>query len=402
MNVEVPEKLLPLYTTDKRFIRIRGGRGSAKSRTVADFLLVKGLEKQRRFLCTREFQGSIRESVHQLLSDSIMRLQLPYKVTDHAITSPNGSEFIFKGLWNNYSSIKGIEGIDLCWVEESQAVSKTSLEYLIPTIRKPGSQIIFTYNPTNDTDPVHIDYDPLKRSDVLDIEVNYCDNPFFPDVLRQEMEYDRSNDPDKYAHIWMGQCVAHSDAQVFYGKWAIEEFETPVDVHFYYGADWGFSKDPSTLVRCFVKDKKLFIDYDVYGIGVDIDKLPDLFALVPESRRYIITSDNARPETISYLRQHGYPRIRGAQKPKGKDGSIKDGVAHIRSYDRVVIHPRCKHTIDEFRLYSYVVDKLSGQITDKIEDKHNHIIDALRYALEDIMMRSGGGPIKMSTATGSY
>jgi phage terminase large subunit len=394
INIQVPKKLLSLFTTDKRYIVIRGGRGSAKSWTVADFLLLKGMENKKRILNTREIQNSIRDSVHKLLSDKINERGLNnfYTVKNDSIIGRNGTEFIFRGLLRNINDVKSMEGIDYCWVEEAQSVSRPSLEVLTPTIRKEGSQIIFTYNPTNDIDPVHADYTLKDRDDCLKIEINYNDNPWFPEVLKKEMEYDRGNDPDKYAHKWLGQCVRAHDAQIFYGKWKIEEFETPEGMQFYYGADWGFSQDPSCAVRNFIKDECLYIDYEVWGYGVDIDKLPELFSKIPGMKENYSTADSARPETISYMQRNGFFRMKGAQKGAG---SIEDGIAHLRGYKQIIIHPRCKNIIDEFRLYCYKIDKLTGLPTNIPEDKHNHGIDSIRYSLEDIMRHNKGNIIKI-------
>jgi phage terminase large subunit len=342
------------------------------------------MEKKRRILSTREVQNSIRDSVHKLYSDKIEQRKLNwfYTIQKDRIYGKNGTEFIFKGLYHNEQDIKSTEGINYCWVEEAHSVSRKSLEVLTPTVRAENSQIIFTYNPTNIDDPVHVDYTLADRQDTLKININYSDNKWFPDVLKAEMEYDRGNDPDKYAHKWLGQCVVHSDAQVFYGKWRIEDFETGEQI-FYFGADWGFSQDPSCLIRCFIKDNILFIDQEVFGYGVDIDKLPALFKNISGADKNRITADSSRPETISYIRQNGFDKIKRSIKPKN---SIIDGISHIRSYSNIIINPRCKNMIDEFRLYCYKVDRLTGLPTNVPEDKHNHGIDALRYALEDIMM----------------
>lgn len=382
--IDVVKKLEPIFVSAKRFIVLFGGRGSGKSWTVAIFLLTTGMRKKTRVLCTREIQNTIKDSVHKLLADTIEKLGISYfyRVKVDSIVGINGSEFIFKGLHRNENDIKSTEGINYCWVEEAQSVSRKSLGVLTPTIREAGSQIIFTYNPTNDDDPVHVDFNLSDREDVLKIECNYNDNPFFPAVLRAEMEYDRAHDPDKYAHVWQGRTIKHSEAQIFYGKWAIEEFETPAGVMLYQGADWGFSSDPAAFVRCFVNEEKLYIPDEVYGVGIDIDLLPEKFAQIPESAKWPAGADSARPDTISYMRRHGFPLMYAVDKGKG---SIEDGIAFIRSFKQIVIHPRCKHTIDEFRLYSYYSDPLTGLITKKIVDKHNHLIDALRYALEKLM-----------------
>ncbi len=390
LKIKIPEAIKRLYTSTKRYILLFGGRGSGKSWSVADFLILKAYESKKRILCTREVQKSLEVSVQSLLLDRIEVLGLSsfFHVTKQSIVGDNGSEFVFKGLRNNPTDIKSIHNIAYCWVEEAEKISNKSIEILTPSIRaedqKVGfeSQIIFSYNPTDKTDPVHTMFNLSDREDVERIEVNYHDNPFFPNVLRKEMEYDKRTDYDKYLHKWEGQCVAHSQAQIFYNKWVVEEHEAPEGAWFYFGADWGFSQDPSTLIRCYVLDRTLYIDYEFYEVGVEIDHLPERFKGVPESQNYPSRGDSARPDTISYMKRHGFPKMRSSKKGKG---SIIDGIEHIRSYERIVIHPRCIHTIDEFRLYCYVVNEITGEVSNKIRDKYNHIIDALRYALEDIM-----------------
>jgi phage terminase large subunit len=377
---EIPPKLKPLYDSKDRYICVDGGRGSGKSWSVAYVLLDRGMEKCCRILCTREIQNTIRDSVHKLLSDIIHKHNLEkfYDIKNDAIVGKNGTEFIFKGLLRNINDIKSTEGIDYCWVEEAQSVSRASLEVLIPTVRNEGSQIIFTYNPTNDNDPVHADYKLTQRDNCLGITINYDENPFFPEVLKDEMEYDRAHDTDKYLHIWKGETVRHSEAQVFYGKWFGDmDFEAPLHTFFYYGADWGFN-DPTVLIRCYIVGKDLYIDHEAYAHKLDIDNIPALFEKIPESNKYPITADNARPETINYVKRT-YPLIQPSLKGKG---SVEDGIAFIRSFEHIYIHSRCKHTQDEFRLYSFIVDRLTGAVSNKLEDKNNHCIDAVRYSLE--------------------
>lgn len=217
LNIDVPEKLLPLYTTKKRFIDIFGGRGGAKSHGVATFLLVKALSTKSRNLCTREIQLSIKESVWQLLVDkiSLYKWDSLFDITDKSIIcTKTGSDFIFKGLHGNAQDIKSIEGIQYAWVEEAQSVSRKSLEILVPTVRNPDSQIIFTYNPTLEEDPVHVDYTLAGRDDTLKIEINWRDNPWFPEVLKADMEYDRKTNYGKYLHIWEGKCEQFTNEQI--------------------------------------------------------------------------------------------------------------------------------------------------------------------------------------------
>ena len=258
-------------------------------------------------------------------------------------------------------------------------MSQKSLDMLRPTIRKPDSELWFSWNPRHETDPV----DVLLRGDVLPpgavvIEANYTDNPWFENTpLIDEMEFDRARDFDKYTHVWLGQYLQNSEARVF-KNWRIEECDPPPGVVFRLGADWGFSVDPSVLVRCWIDGKRLYVDHEAYMVGCEIDNLPILFTSVPDSERWPIVADSARPETISYMRKHGFPKILPAIKGAR---SLEEGVEFLKSFD-IIVHPRCLHLIDELTLYSYKTDPITGLVANVLEDKDNHVIDALRYACE--------------------
>jgi len=386
LNVDIPEILAPLYESKKRFIVIYGGRGSGKSWGVADFLLITAYTKSLRILCTREVQNSIRDSVHKLLSDRIRVLGLSafYHVTDKTIKGKNGSEFIFKGLHRNIDDIKSTEGINLCWVEEGHKTSKRSFDTLIPTIREDDSQIIVTYNPDSDRAPIHADWTLAERDDCLKIRTNYFDNPFFPKVLESDMLYMKRVNYEQYLHVWEGECRTISDACIFKGKFREEYFEEPHEsTIFYFGADWGFSVDPIAVVRFFIRDNIFYIDYEAGGINVEIPDTPALFDTIPEIRKYEICADSARPELNSYMRNQGFI----IKKAKKAPGSIEEGIAFLRSFESIVVHPRCKRVLDEFKYYSYKVDKLTDEVTTQIVDKSNHFIDALRYGSEKMRLR---------------
>jgi phage terminase large subunit len=186
--------------------------------------------------------------------------------------------------------------------------------------------------------------------------------------------------------VWEGEPRSVSDACIFHGKFRVDDFETPKDAEFYHGVDWGFSHDPTAAVRAFIKDDILFIDREVGGVGVDINETPRMFDAIPTLRSWTSIADSARPETISYMKQNGYPRMKGAKKGKG---SIEDGIEKIRGFKEVIIHPRCKETIQEFKLYQYKKNSLTGDVMPIPEDKNNHYIDALRYALEDYGHETG-------------
>lgn len=362
-----------------------GGRGSGKSFAVAEALITIATYGRVRVLCCREIQNSIRDSSYQLLKDTAERLGVSEQFTfvDSEIRNERtGARFVFKGLLRNEQSIKSTEGVDFCWVEEAQTVSEASWETLIPTIRKEGSEIWVTFNPLTADDPTTKRFIDSPPPDAYVRKVNYDENPFFPDVLRREMEWDRAHDYDRYLHVWEGFPRTISDAQVFKGHFAVEPIPETLPAkadRLFFGADFGFARDPSTLVRCFILGNTLYIDREAYGVGVELDELPQLYDSIPGARRWPIKADSARPETISYLKnRHGF-RIDAAKK---WPGSIEDGVAYLKGFDKIVIDPSCRHAADEFRLYSYKTDKTTGEVLPVIIDKNNHVIDAVRYALD--------------------
>ncbi len=380
LKIQTPSWFVPLLQPT-RYKGAYGGRGSGKSHAFAEYIVERCLMQKTDVVCIREIQKSLNQSVKKLIELKIEALGVGhyFTVQEARILAKNGGQIIFMGMQNHTAdSIKSLEGYDIAWVEEAQSLSQRSLDLLRPTIRKPGSELLFSWNPNLATDPV----DTLLRGDspppdAVVVEANFQDNPWLPDVLKAELEYDRRRDPDKFAHIWLGKYQQNSEARVF-KNWVIEEFEAPSGAIFRFGADWGFAVDPSVLVRCHIDGKRLYVDFEAYMVGCEIDQLPDLFDRVPESRKWFITADSARPETISYMQRHGYPKINGAIKgPK----SLEEGVEFLKSFD-IVVHPRCSHLIDELTLYKYKTDPLTGQVLPLLEDKDNHVIDALRYACE--------------------
>lgn len=369
-----------------RYKCLYGGRGSGKSYAVADALLIEGLKRKIRVLCAREFQISIKDSVHHLLKERIEILGLEgfYTVQETAILGANGSAFIFKGVRHNVQSIKSMSGLTHCWLEEAQTISAESWRVLVPTIREEGSEIWVTFNPLNKTDTVYQELVEKGRDNAYVERVNWDRNPHFPAVLDEERRSMLATDPDAYHHIWEGGFWEKSDAQILSGKWIVEEFEPEADWHGpYHGADFGFAQSPTTLIRCWVGGSRLYVEHESYAVGLELDYTAHRWKLdIEECDRHIIRADSARPESISYLKRHGIPRIEGVVK---RPGSVEDGIAHLRSYEKIIIHPRCKHTAEEARLYAYKVDRLSGEVLPTVVDAHNHCIDALRYALEPMI-----------------
>ena len=376
-QVDLPEYASDLWG-DFRHLFWRGGRGAAKSRTVASGLIIQSMERHERVLCGREVQKSIKDSVKRLLEDEIDRLGVRsvYETTETEIRGPNDSLFLFAGVRGNANAIKSIEGITTFWGEEAQTFSQASLDTVVPTIRAPGSRLIWTYNPYLASDPIDVmAMNPPPKSIVR--TVNYDANPWFPAELRLEMEWDRTRDFDKYRHIWLGEYRQNSEARVF-KNWRVEEFDSPENVDYRMGADFGFSIDPSCALRCWIDGTQMFVDHEAWGLGVEVVDLPKLFMGIPDAEKYWLTADSSRPETISHLRNNGFPRIAPAIKGAR---SLEEGVEFLKGYD-MVVHPRCQHLIDELTLYSYKTDPLTGQVMGVLEDKNNHCIDALRYAVE--------------------
>lgn len=373
-----------------RYKGAHGGRGSGKSHFFADTLIDRCMMETVRAVCIREVQKSLDQSVKQLLEDKIKLhgLGREFRVLEARIETPGGGIVIFNGMQNHTAeSIKSLEGYDIAWVEEAQSLSQRSLDLLRPTIRKETSEIWLSWNPRNATDPV----DKLLRSadtppGVCVVEASWRDNPFFPDVLRREMEWDRSRDVEKYNHIWLGGYERHSEARVF-KNWRVDTFDTPANAAFLFGGDWGFSVDPTVLIRGYVVGRDLFIDAEAYEVGCEIDHTPALFDRIGGgmARRWVIVTDSARPETISYMKKHGYPRVTGAKKGAG---SVEEGIEFLKSFN-IIIHSRCTHVIDEFTMYSYKIHPLTGQVMPILSDKKNHTIDSARYMVESLRLPQG-------------
>ncbi len=365
-----------------RYKGIHGGRGSGKSHFWAESLIERCVMfPGTRWACIREVQKSLEQSVKRLLEDKIEGLGVShlFEVKQFEIGTPGGGVIIFQGMQNHTAdSIKSLEGFDGAWVEEAQSLSQRSLDLLRPTIRKDGSELWFSWNPNQESDPIDAFLrGPAPYPGSIVVQANYTDNPWFPDVLRAEMEYDRGRDPDKYAHVWLGGYVQNSEARVF-RNWRIEEFDVHADAIIRQGADWGFATDPSVLVQSYIIGRTMYVPYEAYMVGCEINNLPELFMEVPGAEKWFVTADSARPETISYMRNHGFPKMVAAIKgPK----SIEEGIEWLKSFD-IVVHPRCRHTIDELTLYSYKIDPRTQKVLPILADKHNHVIDALRYANE--------------------
>lgn len=380
---DIARVFLPLLQP-ARYKAAHGGRGSAKSHTFAG-LAVDAMFTGKSVLCLREFQRSLVMSAKRLIEAKIRERGMGkfFTVQQAVIKSATGGLAVFEGMQaHNSDSIKSFEDFDIAWFTEARRASERSLEILRPTLRKPGSELWFDWNPEEAKDPIEfLRTDPPPGAIV--VEANFRDNPWFPAELEAERLYDLRRDPDKYAHIWEGKYRRSSEARVF-RNWTVEEFdaaELPDLAGPYGGADWGFAQDPSVLIRCFVDqpNRRIYVDYEAWAIGCKIADTPDLFDKVPGARKLKIIADSARPETIDYMRDEKFD-IHPAHKGPG---SVEDGIEFLKAYD-IIVHPRCRHVIDELTHYSWKVDRLTGEPTNELADKDNHTIDAVRYGLENV------------------
>ena len=409
VQIQLPQKLVYLFSGEARYRVAYGGRGSGKTRGFALMTAVKAYMlaeagKSGVILCAREYMNSLEDSSMEEVKQAIRAepwLDAYFDIGEKYIRTKNRRiSYIFAGLRHNLDSIKSKARILLAWVDEAENVSESAWQKLIPTIREPGSEVYVSYNPEKDGSPTDKRFRKNPPPNSRIIELNYTDNPWFPAVLEQERLADRERlDDQTYAWIWEGAYRENSEAQIMSGKYRVDEFEPQSDWNGpYFGIDWGFSQDPTAGVKCWVHDGRLYIEHEAGKVGLDNDQIAKyMIERLPEVEKHVVRADSARPETISHVKQAGggkrpcLPRITGVEKWKG---SVEDGIAHMRSYKEIIIHPRCTKTLNEFRSYSYKVDRLTGDVLTDIVDKNNHYIDSIRYALAPLIKRRSSGGMR--------
>lgn len=378
-TIEIPPEFKRLFDSDWREAAIWGGRFSLKSHTVARVLLIRARMSKIRVACFREYQSSIAESSHQLLVDLINEYGLnEFRVTDNSIINTiNGSDFIFKGLHRNEQSIKSIEGIDIAWVEEAQTVSNASIEVLTPTVRKDNSQIIYTYNRLVEEDPVHTRLVIEGRPNTLLINVNYdvaVKYGLMPDVIRQEMEDDKKFRPSLYRFKWLGE-PNNLEGNIYKG-WVIID-DIPHEAKLYRrGLDFGYTNDPTAQAAVYKYNGGIIIDEEIYLKGLSNKQIWDINQNLPD-RNTLVKADSAEPKSIDELRTYGMNILPAV---KGQD-SIRNGIQFIQS-QKISVTRRSTNLIKEYQLYKWLLDK-NGKATNNPSEINNHLMDAIRYALEE-------------------
>jgi len=400
--VSLPPKVLSVFAKPRgsyQYRVLKGGRGSGKSVGAATMAAIWGFNMPMRILCVRQFQASIPESFYREIVDALTLhpwLADHYTVTKESITGKNGTQFIFKGLDRNPQSIKSLAKIDLTIVEEAEDIPEVAWANLEATVfRQPLSEMWVIYNPKTENSPVDFRFVKNKAPCAIVRDINFMDNPFFGERMKALQERDlRIFDYATYAHRWLGHYLKNSKTQIFSGKFEVKEFKASKGEYDgpYQGLDWGYSNDPTVMVRAWIKGEDLYIEYEGGDVGIELD---DVCAVaekaIPDFLKHKTMADSAQPGMISHVRKKGMSMIEGAKKPPG---SVEDGIAFIRSFRRIYVHPRCKRTLDEFQMYSWKTDRNridpeTGQpyITNEPVDAYNHICDALRYALYNVMVR---------------
>lgn len=376
--IEIPSEFKRLFDNDWREAAVYGGRFSLKSHTVARVLLIRARQNKTRVACFREFQSSITESSHQLLADLIKKYELhDFQVTDKSIINTiNGSDFIFKGLWNNEQTIKSIEGINIAWVEEAQTISKSSLEVLTPTVREKGSQIIYTYNRLIERDPIHERLVVEGRPNTLIINVNYdiaLKYGMMPENIRLEMEDDKAKRPALYRHKWLGE--PNNVEGRIYRDWQIIE-EIPHEARLWRrGLDFGFTNDPTVLEDIYEYNGGYIIDESLYIKGFSNKNIAD--HINNQQHQCLVIADSAEPKSIAEISSYGI-NIVGCQKGPG---SVNQGIQFVQS-QKISITRRSTRTITAYQNFTWAVDKRTTAnlpIPDDSIHEWSNPMDAIRY-----------------------
>jgi len=389
--LDIPEKLRPLFTQRARYKVMYGGRGGAKSWSAARALLARGAVEPIRVLCAREHQTSIRDSVHRLLADQLapMRLAPFYRVTADSIRGPNGTEFIFAGLRHNVGNIRSKEGIDVCWVEEAQAVSRHSWETLIPTIRKEGSEIWVTFNPELEEDDTWLRFVVRPPSSAWVTKVTLDDNEFCPQVLKDEAAELKARDPEAWAHIWNGECRAAVAGAVYAealakardeGRITVVPYEPTAPVHCFWDLGW------SDCVSIWMA-QAVGLEFRIVDFLQASQKPIDWYVAELAKRDWVWGEDwlphDAEAKTLAAAGRTIRSQLQnlGRKTRIVEKVGVADGINAARGllgrcwFDEV----RCADGLQALRHYRYAVDTDGRLGRTPLHDWSSHAADAFRY-----------------------
>lgn len=421
IQIELPEKLLFLLTENKRYKVARGGRGSAKSWSFARALLTIGVSRKIRVLCAREVQKSIKDSVHKLLKDQIEHLGLGsfYTVLETEIRGSNGTEFAFAGLSSHTAhTIKSFEGVDYCWVEEGQTISKKSWDILIPTIRSDGSEIWISYNPELETDETHQRFTVTPPENCINVIMNWRDNPWFNDVLNQERLECKAKQPDDYDNIWEGKCRPAVEGAIYYREIQTAESEgrichVPHNPMLKVHVVFDLGKGDSLFVSMVQKHLSAIMIIDcIAGTHFNLNSLSDDL----KSRKYnwgkvflphdgFTTTINSPRSTEQTMKAFGWDVV-PRDVIKSKELSVEEGIRNAR-----IIFPqtyfdkeKASPLIESLKRYRRHINQSTGAATDPVHDDASHGADNYRYigCNADLMTNSVAKAKAPKPSTGSW
>lgn len=388
--IDFPAKLAFLLNEQHRYKILYGGRGGAKSWGAVRALIILAAKKKTRVLCAREIQNSIRDSVHKLISDQIaaMGLAAHFEIQRDTIKGINGSEFLFKGLRMNVQEIKSTEGIDICWVEEAQTVSKASWDVLIPTIRKDGSEIWVTFNPELDTDVTYQRFVMNPPATAKVVKVNWQDNPWFPKELIAEKDDLKLRDPDSYLTVWEGNCRQVLDGAIYTNELRLATQEGRIT-----SVPYDAAKGVMAVFDLGRADKTSI--WFVQQIGFEY-RLIDFYENRGFAFNHYIKVIREKPYIIDRLvlphdAQQSLLASERTIEQQAKDNnfevtvlvvaSIESGIDAARSiFNRCWFdEAKCIDGLNALRRYRYQIDE-SGQWSRKpLHDEYSHAADAFRY-----------------------
>lgn len=399
--IDIPESFEFLFGPE-RYIVAWGGRGSGKSVNIARCLLIRACQERLRVLCARELQASIRESVHKLLADEIDELGLSafFEVQQTVIRGRNGSEFIFAGLKHNVAQIKSMQGINVCWVEEAQLVSKASWEVIVPTIREEGSQFYIGFNPELDTDETYKRFVLNPQPNSVVRKVNWDDNPYFPSTLEAERVALKERDPDAYLTVWEGHCRQALDGAVYAdeirdatqsGRIMRVPYDASKPVHTFW--DLGWADNTSIWFAQSIGFEFRLIDY-----YQNSQKALPHYLTTLKDRGYVYGTDWL-PHDASSRQMATGRSIEELMREAGRDVrmvprlSLANGLNAARTlfgkcwFDET----KCADGIQCLRHYRYETDPDRGTLKgEPLHDWASHGADAFRYFA--IAMQEAGKP----------
>jgi phage terminase large subunit len=382
LTAKVGAKFAPLYQPF-RHKALYGGRGSGKSHGVGEALVIQSSQRTLRIVGARQYQNSIRDSSKTLIEQKIAKLGLANQFwigKTEIVNTRTESRFTFIGLERNPDSARSLEGCDICWVEEARNISAKSIKTLVPTVRKPGSEIWWTWNPVNPDDPIEKLFrtgEAIPQRSYI-AQINYHDNPwFYRTEMPAEMLRAIRENYKLYQHVWLGDYDNALETRIFKNV-EIGTIVVPDHIAPQFGMDFGFAADPSAVIKLYVIPEAhvIYIADERFG-HVSLLDLGDMVREIPQTEDFAIIADSSRPDTIDLLASEGLPIVGAIKGP----GSIEAGIEWLRGF-KIIINPRCEHMIKESREYTWQVDRRTDKILNKPVGVFNHGWDAIRYATE--------------------